>query len=81
MTYPITGIKKGLGPGGKVPLRREIDEWWASKEKIDVYQKSLFIYALNEFQQMSPDDQLSYFAIAGLSGPFANRFILSERCF
>jgi len=68
MTYPITGIKKGLGPGGKVPLRREIDEWWASKEKIDVYQKSLFIYALNEFQQMSPDDQLSYFAIAGIHG-------------
>ncbi|PVH87416.1 putative tyrosinase [Cadophora sp. DSE1049] len=68
MTYPITGIKKGLGPGGKVPLRREIDEWWASKEKNDIYQKSLFIYALNEFQQMSPDDQLSYFAVAGIHG-------------
>ncbi|KAL2070465.1 hypothetical protein VTL71DRAFT_13491 [Oculimacula yallundae] len=68
MTYPITGIKKGLGPEGKVPLRREIDEWWASKEKNDVYQRSLFIYALNEFQQMSPDDQLSYFAIAGIHG-------------
>ncbi|KAH7354961.1 putative tyrosinase [Rhexocercosporidium sp. MPI-PUGE-AT-0058] len=68
MTYPITGIKKGLGPAGKVPLRREIDEWWASKEKNDVFQKSLFIYALNEFQQMSPDDQLSYFAIAGIHG-------------
>ncbi|CZS88976.1 uncharacterized protein RAG0_00474 [Rhynchosporium agropyri] len=64
MTYPITGIKKGLGPGAQVPLRREVDEWWASKEKNDVYQRSLFIYALNEFQQMSPDDQLSYFAIA-----------------
>ncbi|KAH6723255.1 putative tyrosinase [Leptodontidium sp. MPI-SDFR-AT-0119] len=68
MTYPITGIKKGLGPAGEIPLRREIDEWWASKEKNDVYQKSLFIYALNEFQQMSPDDQLSYFAIAGIHG-------------
>jgi tyrosinase len=66
MTYPITGIKEGLGPGEQVPLRREIDEWWSSKDKNDVNQRSLFIYALHEFMTMDPDDQLSYFGVAGL---------------
>jgi tyrosinase len=66
-TYAITGIKKGLGPGAAVPLRREVDEWWFSKDKNDLYQRSLFIYALNEFMKMNPDDQLSYFSIAGQS--------------
>ncbi len=65
MTYPITGIKKRLGPGDKVPLRRELDEWWSSKDVNDLNQRSLFIYALHEFEKMSPDDQLSFFAVAG----------------
>jgi tyrosinase len=64
-TYPITGIKTGLGPGQQVPIRREIDEWWSSPEKNDLFQRSLFVYALHAFQQMSTDDQMSYFSIAG----------------
>ncbi|KAL3427941.1 tyrosinase [Phlyctema vagabunda] len=68
MTYAITGIKAGLGPGEQVPLRREIDEWWASKDKNDVYQRSLFVYALHAFMEMDPDEQLSYFGVAGIHG-------------
>lgn len=67
MTYPITGIKDGLGPGEQVPLRREIDDWWSSKDKNDVNQRSLFIYALHEFMVMDPKDQLSYFGVAGMN--------------
>lgn len=65
MTYPITGIKAGLGPGEQVPLRREIDEWWFSKNENDLNQRSLFIYALHNFMNIDPDEQLSYFSIAG----------------
>lgn len=70
MTYPITGIRKSLGPGEQVPLRREIDEWWDSKDKNDLFQKSLYIYALNEFKKMDPKDQMSFFAIAGLQSSY-----------
>ena len=69
MTYPITGIQKGLGPGNdplrKVPLRREIDEWWQSSNPVDVDQKTLFILALDYFQKMDPEAMLSYFQVAG----------------
>lgn len=63
--YAITGIQKGRGPNGSVPFRREVDEWWFSKEKNDLYQRSLFVYALHQFQQMDPKDRDSYFQIAG----------------
>lgn len=70
MTYGITGIKAGLGPGEQVPLRREIDEWWFSKDANDLNQRSLFIYALIEFMDMTPEPEdsndLSYFSIAGI---------------
>jgi tyrosinase len=76
MTYPITGIQKGLGPSDdplrKVPLRREIDEWWQSSNLVDVDQKTLFILALDYFQKMDPETMLSYFQVAGelfSSGP------------
>ncbi len=65
MSYAITGIKAGLGPGEQVPLRREIDEWWFSKDKNDLNQRSLFMYALRDFMKMDPKKQLSYFGIAG----------------
>lgn len=65
MTYVISGIKAGVGPGDQVPVRREIDEWWFSKDKNDINQKSLFIYALHNFMSMNPDEQLSYFGVAG----------------
>jgi tyrosinase len=69
MTYPITGMQKGLGPRDdplrKVPLRREIDEWWESSSPVDVNQRTLFILALDYFQKMNPEDMLSYFQVAG----------------
>jgi hypothetical protein len=71
MTYPITGIQKGLGPRGDplrvVPLRREIDEWWESNSPVDVNQRTLFILALDFFQKMDPEEMLSYFQVAGKS--------------
>ena len=70
MTYGITGIHEGLGPGDQVPIRREIDEWWFSKNENDLNQRSLFIYALIDFMSMDPDPakglNLSYFGIAGM---------------
>ena len=71
-TYPITGIQAGCDPNRydffrKVPVRREIDEWWASNDRNDLNQKSLFIYALDVFQTMDPiNDKLSYFQVAGM---------------
>ena len=65
MTYALKGIQAGLGPGEQVPLRREVDEWWFSKNENDLNQRSLFMYALREFQNMDPKEQLSYFGIAG----------------
>lgn len=69
MTYPITGIQKGLGPSNnplrKVPVRREIDEWWESSDPVDVNQRTLFILALDFFQKMDPEAMLSYFQVAG----------------
>ena len=68
-TYPIRGIQAGLGPGDQVPVRREIDEWWFSPEKNDLRQRSLFLSALTEFMQRTPDlkdpTDTSYFSIAG----------------
>lgn len=38
MSYAITGIQTGLGPVNdplrNVPISREIDEWWGSKDKV-----------------------------------------------
>ena len=73
MTYGITGIKAGLGPGEQVPLRREIDEWWFSKDPNDLNQRSLFVYALHNFMDLPPKPEdpqdLSYFSIAGEAFP------------
>lgn len=69
-SYPIQGIKEGHGPKqGQVPVRREIDEWWFSKDPNDRNQHSLFIYALQAFQTRGYDeDDLSYFSIAAIHG-------------
>jgi tyrosinase len=64
-TYAITGIQKCLGPGEQVPIRRELDEWWFAKDKNTLYQKSLWVYAMNEFKAMDPHERDSYFQIAG----------------
>lgn len=67
MTYAIKGIQAGRGPNGQLPIRREIDEWWFSPERNDVNQRSLFIYALNNFQKrgLNKNDDLSYLDVAG----------------
>ncbi|CAG8971787.1 hypothetical protein HYALB_00001896 [Hymenoscyphus albidus] len=67
-SYAITGIQAGKGPNGSVPLRREVDEWWFSSDRNDLYQRSLFIYALTEFMKIDPNDIKSYFAVAGIHG-------------
>jgi tyrosinase len=66
MTYPITGIRAGLGPGAQVPVRREIDEWYASTDPNDQLQVSLFIMGLLNFQELDPQGTLSYFQVAGI---------------
>lgn len=64
-SYRIAGIKAGVGPGVQVPIRREIDEWWASPAKNDENQRSLFIRALREFESMDLKEDKSYFGISG----------------
>lgn len=56
--YAITGIQN-------VPVRRELDEWWFSKDPTDEKQRTLFILALIKFQDMPVTEKLSYFQIAG----------------
>jgi tyrosinase len=67
MPYAIKGIQAGRGPNGELSLRREIDEWWFSPKSNDLHQRSLFIYALNNFQKRGLDknDDLSYLNLAG----------------
>ena len=65
---PITPIPlpKIPIPGHPIPLRQNIDSWYA---KIgNELQVSLFIQALDYFQKMDYQDQLSYFRIAGKRG-------------
>lgn len=74
MVIPIKGIQTGRGPNGELPIRREIDEWWFSKDPNDLNQRSLFIYALAEFQKKGlkdpkKGDDESYFSIAGKMKP------------
>lgn len=63
--YPITGIKEGLGPNGKVPVRREIDDLSTSKDPTDKIQFILYLLALKGLQDVDPADRDSYFQIAG----------------
>lgn len=63
--YPITGIQAGRGPNGEVPVKMEVDDWWASKDRIHLNQQTLLFTALTKMYEMSPHDKLSYFQIAG----------------
>lgn len=67
-TFPIVGIKAGQGTDGKVPIRRDVDEWWLSNDAVDINQKSLFLQAMSFFQQIDVEEKLSYFQIAGIHG-------------
>ena len=61
--YPITGIKAGLGPSGRLPLRQNIDEWSGKEE--NKAQVVLYLLALKRLQDMPPDQRDSFFQIAG----------------
>ncbi|KAI1478180.1 tyrosinase [Daldinia eschscholtzii] len=66
--YPITGIKDGWGADGRVPIRRDFDEWTESSDPKDKIQVILYLLALKRFQAISPDKRDSYFQIAGIHG-------------
>ncbi|KAL3472854.1 hypothetical protein BJX99DRAFT_261920 [Aspergillus californicus] len=66
--YPIQGIKDGIDTAGRVPLRREFNEWSKSPSQTDRNQVILFILALDYFQQIDPKERDSYFQIAGIHG-------------
>ncbi|KAI0444390.1 tyrosinase [Xylaria telfairii] len=66
--YPITGIKEGWGPNGKVPVRRDFDEWSMSKDPTDKIQFILYLLALKGLQAVDPANRDSYFQIAGIHG-------------
>ncbi|KAJ3555445.1 hypothetical protein NM688_g2574 [Phlebia brevispora] len=68
-TYPIVGIKDGLGPNGARPLRYEINKF--VDPKYNPYAKdqlNLFLLALEKIQAMSPSERLSWFQIGGIHG-------------
>ncbi|KAI0422786.1 tyrosinase [Xylaria grammica] len=66
--YPITGIKEGWGPDGKVPVRRDFDEWSVSTDPKDKNQVILYLLALKRLQAVDPANRDSYFQIAGIHG-------------
>ena len=68
--YEITGIRDGLGPDDKVPLRRDINESYRSTKLADNLQVQLFLLALSNFQARNEHEKLSYFQIAGATGNF-----------
>ncbi|KAI1177287.1 tyrosinase [Nemania sp. FL0916] len=66
--YPITGIKDGVGADGKIPVRRDFDEWSLSEDPTDKTQFILYLLALKRLQAVDPADRDSYFQIAGIHG-------------
>lgn len=64
--YAITGIPlpKTKDTNHPIPIRQEMNKWYQSPEN-DI-QVSLFIQALDRFQQMSWDEKLSFFQVAGM---------------
>ncbi|KAM6534644.1 hypothetical protein FALCPG4_004271 [Fusarium falciforme] len=75
-TYAITGIpvdnvkvktkKIPYAPG--TPIRREINSLWPSEDPLTKKQWTLFILGLEKFKNMSVDERLSYFQVAGIHG-------------
>ncbi|TQV94394.1 hypothetical protein V2A60_002576 [Cordyceps javanica] len=65
---PVPILPIGLDTTQPIPPRRNVHEWY--KESKTNHQTglevSLFIRALNFFQQLPPEDQLSYYRIAGI---------------
>ncbi|KAI0855533.1 tyrosinase [Xylaria cubensis] len=70
--YPIVGIKDGWGSSGRVPIRRDFDEWSKSEDPTDKTQFILYLLALKRLQAVDPAKRDSYFQIAGIHGyPYA----------
>ena len=67
-TYPITGVplKKPPPPNGAVPLRKNVNDWYRSKDEQDVIQVKLFLLALIKFEGLDVNDKLSFFQVAGM---------------
>ena len=64
-TYAIRGVPVPPGPPGTVPIRLDVDEWYTSKDPVHELQVTLFLLALAKFEEMSSEDKLSYFQVAG----------------
>lgn len=66
--YVITGIQTGWSPGdpnGPRPLRRNVDEWYASTAQVDQDQVYLFIQALSFWEKVDNNKKLSFFQVTG----------------
>jgi tyrosinase len=66
-TYPIIGIRTGIGSDSSRPLRYEIRQF--TDPKFNEYaqiQLNMFLLALERIQGMSREERLSWFQIAGL---------------
>ena len=64
-SYAITGIPV-QGEGGKVPVRKDIDDWYDKQTTGNRIQLTLFLEALTLMQKRGTDNKLSYFRLAGI---------------
>lgn len=62
-SFPIAGLKTGIGANGAVPNRIEIQE--LQKNNVPW---NLYLLALNRLQSMDQSDMLSYYQISGIHG-------------
>ncbi|KAJ3552388.1 hypothetical protein NM688_g4174 [Phlebia brevispora] len=73
-TYPIVGLKGGIGPDGSRPLRYEINKF--ANPAHNPYardQLNVFLLALEKIQAMPRTERLSWFQISGIHGePYAD---------
>ena len=77
-TFGITGIPiaqelvkvmtKTIPYAPGTPLRREISEFASPSDPLTQKQWTLFVLALEKFQNMPVDQKLSYFQVAGIHG-------------
>jgi tyrosinase len=62
--FLTTGVPTAPGPNGALPIRREIRDL----EKNYPLEWNLLLLGLNSFQDISEDDQLSFYQISGIHG-------------
>lgn len=65
---PVPIVPISIDATDKIPHRRNVTKWFeeAKTSQETALQLSLFIQAMNKFQLLPPEDQLSYFRIAGI---------------